>query len=197
MGWGEPPARLPELHSRHFPDKGIAWRSRSSSQGAGKGRARHAQPRHTGCRMAACLRRGWLLSLLPAVLLSLRSLLSAPEPVTSQGRSLGPFSPPKDGLERSWHARHRQRAPYSSQNLQGWGGGIPGRCVRGVQGGRWSPLLTHGTLWGAWSKGTSLLSAGRTWLPLGTPSGWQHAAPSPAQVAEGLPAHQKLSELQR
>ncbi|KAM6263212.1 LOW QUALITY PROTEIN: thrombopoietin receptor [Spheniscus humboldti] len=88
MGWGEPPARLPELHSRHFPDKGIAWRSRSSSQGAGKGRARHAQPRHTGCGMAACLCQGWLLSLLPAVLLSLRSPPSAPEPVTSQDAAL-------------------------------------------------------------------------------------------------------------
>ncbi|XP_064927744.1 thrombopoietin receptor isoform X1 [Columba livia] len=85
MGWGEPPARLPELHSHHFPDKGITRRSCSSSWGAGKGQAR---PRHTGCRMAACLRRGWLLSVLPAILLSLRSLLSAPEPVTSQDAAL-------------------------------------------------------------------------------------------------------------
>ncbi|XP_019329675.1 PREDICTED: LOW QUALITY PROTEIN: thrombopoietin receptor [Aptenodytes forsteri] len=38
--------------------------------------------------MAACLRQGWLLSLLPAVLLSLRSPLSAPEPVTSQDAAL-------------------------------------------------------------------------------------------------------------
>ncbi|KAM6066265.1 thrombopoietin receptor isoform 6-T6 [Chlamydotis macqueenii] len=85
MGQGEPPARLPELHSRHFPDKGTVQRSCSSSQGAGKGQARHVRPRHTGCRMAACLRRGWLLSLLPAVLLSLHSPPSVPEPVTSQG----------------------------------------------------------------------------------------------------------------
>ncbi|XP_074688364.1 thrombopoietin receptor isoform X8 [Strix aluco] len=35
--------------------------------------------------MAACLRWDWLLSLLPAVLLSLHSPPSAPEPVTSQG----------------------------------------------------------------------------------------------------------------
>ncbi|KAM6199976.1 thrombopoietin receptor [Sarcoramphus papa] len=88
MGWGEPPARLPELHSHHFPDKGITQRSLSSSQGAGKGRAWHAWPRHTGCRMAACLCQGWLLSMLPAVLLSLRSLPSAPEPVTSQDAAL-------------------------------------------------------------------------------------------------------------
>ncbi|XP_077038504.1 thrombopoietin receptor isoform X3 [Agelaius phoeniceus] len=87
MGWGEPPARLPELHSHHFPDKGIAWRSRSSSQDTGKGRVRHAWLRHTGCRMAACLCQGWQLSLLPAILLSLRSPPSAPEPVTSQGVS--------------------------------------------------------------------------------------------------------------
>ncbi|NXS50804.1 TPOR protein, partial [Balaeniceps rex] len=38
--------------------------------------------------MAACLCRGWLLSLLPAVLLSLHSLPSAPEPVTSQDAAL-------------------------------------------------------------------------------------------------------------
>ncbi|NWH42908.1 TPOR protein, partial [Fregata magnificens] len=38
--------------------------------------------------MAACLRWGWLLSLLPAVLLSLRSLPLAPEPVTSQDAAL-------------------------------------------------------------------------------------------------------------
>ncbi|NXH73206.1 TPOR protein, partial [Hydrobates tethys] len=38
--------------------------------------------------MAACLHRGWLLSLLPAVLLSLRSPLLAPEPVTSQDAAL-------------------------------------------------------------------------------------------------------------
>ncbi|XP_030350215.1 thrombopoietin receptor isoform X3 [Strigops habroptila] len=89
MGRGEPPARLPELHSRHFPDKGITRRSRSSSQqGAGKGQARHTRPRHTGCRMAACLRRGRLLPLLPAVLLSLRSPLSATELVTSQDAAL-------------------------------------------------------------------------------------------------------------
>ncbi|KAM7107189.1 thrombopoietin receptor isoform 1-T1 [Ciconia maguari] len=88
MGWGEPPARLPELHSHHFPDKGIGRRSRSSSRGAGKGRAQHARPRHTGCRMAACLHQGWLLSLLPAVLLSLRSTPSAPELVTSQDAAL-------------------------------------------------------------------------------------------------------------
>ncbi|XP_054494020.2 thrombopoietin receptor isoform X4 [Agelaius phoeniceus] len=88
MGWGEPPARLPELHSHHFPDKGIAWRSRSSSQDTGKGRVRHAWLRHTGCRMAACLCQGWQLSLLPAILLSLRSPPSAPEPVTSQDAAL-------------------------------------------------------------------------------------------------------------
>ncbi|KAM6066263.1 thrombopoietin receptor isoform 4-T4 [Chlamydotis macqueenii] len=88
MGQGEPPARLPELHSRHFPDKGTVQRSCSSSQGAGKGQARHVRPRHTGCRMAACLRRGWLLSLLPAVLLSLHSPPSVPEPVTSQDAAL-------------------------------------------------------------------------------------------------------------
>ncbi|NXO54025.1 TPOR protein, partial [Aramus guarauna] len=39
-------------------------------------------------RMAACLCEGWLLSLLPAVLLSLRSSLSVPEPVTSQDAAL-------------------------------------------------------------------------------------------------------------
>ncbi|XP_054689934.1 thrombopoietin receptor isoform X1 [Grus americana] len=88
MGWGEPPARLPELQSRHFPDKDIARRSCSNSQGAGKGRARYIRPWHTGRRMAACLCQGWLLSLLPAVLLSLRSSLSAPEPVTSQDAAL-------------------------------------------------------------------------------------------------------------
>ncbi|KAL9845953.1 thrombopoietin receptor isoform 2-T2 [Geothlypis trichas] len=88
MGWGEPPARLPELHSHHFPDKGIAWRSRSSSQDTRKGRVRHAWLRHTGCRMAACLCQGWQLSLLPAILLSLRSPPSAPEPVTSQDAAL-------------------------------------------------------------------------------------------------------------
>ncbi|XP_074402048.1 thrombopoietin receptor [Zonotrichia albicollis] len=88
MGWGEPPARLPELHSLHFPDKGIAWRSRSSSQDTGKGRVRHVWLRHTGCRMAACLCQGWQLSLLPAILLSLRSPPSAPEPVTSQDAAL-------------------------------------------------------------------------------------------------------------
>lgn len=132
MGRGEPPARLPELHSHHFPDKGITRRSCSSSWGAGKGQA---WPRHTGCRMAACLRRGWLLSVLPAILLSLRSLLSAPEPVTSQGRSLGPFFPPQDGPERSWNAGHGQRAPHSNQNLQGWGGGVPEGCAGDVQGG--------------------------------------------------------------
>nr|XP_054494021.1 thrombopoietin receptor isoform X3 [Agelaius phoeniceus] len=37
--------------------------------------------------MAACLCQGWQLSLLPAILLSLRSPPSAPEPVTSQGVS--------------------------------------------------------------------------------------------------------------
>ncbi|NXX62511.1 TPOR protein, partial [Scopus umbretta] len=42
----------------------------------------------TGCRMAACLCRGWLLSLFPAVLLSLHSLPLAPEPVTSQDAAL-------------------------------------------------------------------------------------------------------------
>lgn len=197
MGRGEPPARLPELHSHHFPDKGIAWRSRSSSQGAGKGPAQHPRPQHMGCRMAACLHQGWLLSLLPVVLLSLRSPPAAPEPVTSQGRSLGPFSPPKDGPERSWHARCRQRAPHGSQNLQGWGGGVPGGCAGSVRGGRWSALLTHGTPWGAQSKGTSLLSAGRTWQTPGTPLGWQPGAPSPAQVTEGLPAHPKFLELRR
>ncbi|XP_049663215.1 thrombopoietin receptor isoform X4 [Accipiter gentilis] len=88
MGRGEPPARLPELHSHHFPDKGIAWRSRSSSQGAGKGPAQHPRPQHMGCRMAACLHQGWLLSLLPVVLLSLRSPPAAPEPVTSQDAAL-------------------------------------------------------------------------------------------------------------
>ncbi|XP_075280830.1 thrombopoietin receptor [Opisthocomus hoazin] len=88
MGRGEPPARLPELHSRHFPDKGITRRSCSSSRGTGKTGARHAWPRHTGCGMAACLRRGWLLSLLPAVLLSQHSPASAPQPVTSQDAAL-------------------------------------------------------------------------------------------------------------
>ncbi|NWX19709.1 TPOR protein, partial [Aegotheles bennettii] len=38
--------------------------------------------------MTACLHQGWLLSLLPAVLLSLHSLPSAPEPVTSQDAEL-------------------------------------------------------------------------------------------------------------
>ncbi|NWU78268.1 TPOR protein, partial [Onychorhynchus coronatus] len=42
----------------------------------------------TGCRMAACLCWGWLLSLIPAILLSLRSPPSAPEPVTSQDAAL-------------------------------------------------------------------------------------------------------------
>ncbi|NWV22718.1 TPOR protein, partial [Origma solitaria] len=42
----------------------------------------------TGCRMAACLCQGWQLSLLPAILLSLRSPPSAPEPVTSQDAAL-------------------------------------------------------------------------------------------------------------
>ncbi|XP_064284682.1 thrombopoietin receptor [Passer domesticus] len=88
MGRGEPPARLPELHSHHFPDKGIAWRSRSSSRDTGKERVRHVWLRHTGCRMAACLCQGWQLSLLPAILLSLRSPPSAPEPVTSQDAAL-------------------------------------------------------------------------------------------------------------
>ncbi|XP_052657756.1 thrombopoietin receptor isoform X2 [Harpia harpyja] len=88
MGRGEPPARLPELHSHHFPDKGIARRSRSSSQGAGKGPAQHPRPQHMGCRMAACLHQGWLLWLLPAVLLSLRSPPAAPDPVTSQDAAL-------------------------------------------------------------------------------------------------------------
>ncbi|KAM6398460.1 LOW QUALITY PROTEIN: thrombopoietin receptor [Pluvialis apricaria] len=87
MGWGEPPARLPELHSHHFPDKGITQRSRCSSQALGRG-AQHAWPRHTSCRMAACLHRDWLPSLLPAILLSLHSPPSAPEPVTSQDAAL-------------------------------------------------------------------------------------------------------------
>ncbi|NXG92119.1 TPOR protein, partial [Stercorarius parasiticus] len=39
-------------------------------------------------RMAACLHRGWLPSLLPAILLSLYSPPSAPEPVTSQDAAL-------------------------------------------------------------------------------------------------------------
>ncbi|NXG06319.1 TPOR protein, partial [Sakesphorus luctuosus] len=39
-------------------------------------------------RMAACLCWGWLLSLIPAILLSLRSPPSAPEPVTSQDAAL-------------------------------------------------------------------------------------------------------------
>ncbi|NXF91510.1 TPOR protein, partial [Eubucco bourcierii] len=39
-------------------------------------------------RMGACLQWGWLLSLLPATLLSLCSLPSAPEPVTSQDAAL-------------------------------------------------------------------------------------------------------------
>ncbi|NWR82716.1 TPOR protein, partial [Furnarius figulus] len=39
-------------------------------------------------RMAACLCWGWLLSLTPAILLSLRSPPSAPEPVTSQDAAL-------------------------------------------------------------------------------------------------------------
>ncbi|NWR52137.1 TPOR protein, partial [Regulus satrapa] len=42
----------------------------------------------TGCRMAACLCQGWQLSLLPGILLSLRSPPSAPEPVTSQDAAL-------------------------------------------------------------------------------------------------------------
>ncbi|NWV59375.1 TPOR protein, partial [Malurus elegans] len=42
----------------------------------------------TGCRMAACLCQGWQLSLLPAILLSLHSPPSAPEPVTSQDAAL-------------------------------------------------------------------------------------------------------------
>ncbi|NWZ33987.1 TPOR protein, partial [Brachypodius atriceps] len=42
----------------------------------------------TGCRMAACLCQGWQLSLLPAILLSLCSPPSAPEPVTSQDAAL-------------------------------------------------------------------------------------------------------------
>ncbi|XP_042635489.1 thrombopoietin receptor [Catharus ustulatus] len=88
MGQGEPPARLPELHSHHFPDKGIAWRSHSSSQDTGKGRLQHVWLWHTGCRMAACLCQGWQFSLLPAILLSLRSPPSAPEPVTSQDAAL-------------------------------------------------------------------------------------------------------------
>lgn len=130
MGRGEPPARLPELHSRHFPDKGITRRSRSSSQqGAGKGQEQHTRPRHTGCRMAACPRRGRLLPLLPAVLLSFHSPLLATEPVTSQGRSLGPFSSSKDGPEMKWHTGYRQQTPRGSQNLQGWGGSIPGGCA--------------------------------------------------------------------
>nr|XP_021383519.1 thrombopoietin receptor [Lonchura striata domestica] len=45
-------------------------------------------PQHTGCRMAACLCQGWQLSLLPTILLSLRSPPSAPEPVTSQDAAL-------------------------------------------------------------------------------------------------------------
>ncbi|XP_072789163.1 thrombopoietin receptor [Taeniopygia guttata] len=45
-------------------------------------------PRHRGCRMAACLCQGWQLSLLPTILLSLRSPPSAPEPVTSQDAAL-------------------------------------------------------------------------------------------------------------
>ncbi|XP_057272641.1 thrombopoietin receptor isoform X1 [Pezoporus wallicus] len=89
MGWGEPPARLPELHSRHFPDKGVTRRSRSSSQhGAGKRQEQHTRPRHTGCRMAACLCRGRLLPLLPAVLLSFHSPLLATKPVTSEDAAL-------------------------------------------------------------------------------------------------------------
>ncbi|KAM9239485.1 thrombopoietin receptor [Leptosomus discolor] len=88
MGRREPPARLPELHSHHFPDKGIAQGSRSSSQGTGKGQEQHAQHRHMSCRMAACLRWDWLLLLLPDILLSLHSPLSAPEPVTSQDAAL-------------------------------------------------------------------------------------------------------------
>ncbi|NXG21707.1 TPOR protein, partial [Grallaria varia] len=39
-------------------------------------------------RMAACLCWGWLLSLIPLILLSLRSPSSAPEPVTSQDAAL-------------------------------------------------------------------------------------------------------------
>ncbi|XP_063263363.1 thrombopoietin receptor isoform X1 [Prinia subflava] len=88
MGRGEPPARLPEPHSHHFPDKGIAQRSCSSSQDTGKGQVQHMWLRHAGCRMAACLCQGWQLSLLPAVLLSLCSPPSAPEPVTSQDAAL-------------------------------------------------------------------------------------------------------------
>ncbi|KAM9186966.1 LOW QUALITY PROTEIN: thrombopoietin receptor [Mergus octosetaceus] len=81
MGRGEPPARLPEQHSRHFPDKGIAPRSRSSSRGTGT--------LSTACGMVvACLPRGWLPSLLAVVLLSLRSPMVAPELVTSQDAAL-------------------------------------------------------------------------------------------------------------
>ncbi|KAM9280693.1 LOW QUALITY PROTEIN: thrombopoietin receptor [Cariama cristata] len=88
IGRGEsPPARLPELHSHHFPDKGITRRSRSSCRSTGKGRARHVQPQHTGCR-TPCLHQGWLLLLFPAVLLSLCSPSSTPEPVTSQDAAL-------------------------------------------------------------------------------------------------------------
>ncbi|XP_030310832.1 thrombopoietin receptor [Calypte anna] len=41
-----------------------------------------------GCGMAGCLRQGRLLSLLPAILISLHSLPSTPEPVTSQDAAL-------------------------------------------------------------------------------------------------------------
>ncbi|XP_066181160.1 thrombopoietin receptor isoform X7 [Sylvia atricapilla] len=88
MGWGEPPDRLPEQHSHHFPDKGIAQRSRSSSQDTGKGRVQHMWLQHTGCRMETCLCQGWQRSLLPAILLSFYSPPSAPEPVTSQDAAL-------------------------------------------------------------------------------------------------------------
>ena len=85
----------------------------------------------------------------------------------------------------------------TAAKICGVGEGASQEGVRGgVQGGRRSTLLTRGTPWGAWSKSMSLLSASRTWQPLGTPLGWQPGAPSPAQVAEGLPAHQTFLELQ-
>ncbi|NXA09026.1 TPOR protein, partial [Sapayoa aenigma] len=42
----------------------------------------------TGCRMAACLCQGWLLLLIPDIMLSFHSPPSAPEPVTSQDAAL-------------------------------------------------------------------------------------------------------------
>ncbi|XP_069719005.1 thrombopoietin receptor isoform X2 [Phaenicophaeus curvirostris] len=140
MGWGEPPARLPELHSHHFPDKGITRRSHSSSQGAGKGQARRArrtQPRHVGCRMAACLCQGWLLSLLPAVLLSFRSPLSTPEPVTSQDAMLLAgvpedilcFSRTFEDLTCFWDEEEEEASNRTRHFYYWYSRGVPKACV--------------------------------------------------------------------